>query len=364
MSEQTPLHAEHEALGAAMVPFAGWEMPLRYSSDLAEHRAVREAAGLFDLSHMGELYVRGPQAAEALDRALVSDLSAVAVGRAKYTMICAEDGGVIDDLVVYRLAEDQFLIVANAANATIVLTELEQRCAGLEVTLRTADLALVAPQGPRAAAVVAGLTPLDLGGLRNYRWAETTLAERPVLLARTGYTGEDGFEVFCSPEDAVAIWRALLAAGEPAGLIPCGLASRDSLRLEAGMPLYGHELSRQVTPYEAGLGRVVALDKESFVGRQALATRAQEGPRQRLVGLRVQGRRAAREGYPVCDNDSEQVGTVTSGAPSPTLGYPIAMAYVPVELSAPGTQVSVRIRAAQASAEVVSLPFYRCGTGS
>jgi aminomethyltransferase len=375
----TPLHEEHLALGASMTGFGGWLMPLRYTSDLAEHRAVREAAGLFDLSHMGEIELAGPGAAAALDRALVGSASAIAVGRARYSMICAEDGSVLDDLIVYRLADERFLVVANAGNAPLVAGELRERAAGFDAVVadRSAETALVAVQGPRAEDVVAALAaPGDVEAVRALRYyasADVTVAGVRALAARTGYTGEDGFELFVAAEDAVTLWRAVLAEGAGHGLIPAGLSARDSLRLEAGMPLYGHELDTTTTPYEAGLGRVVRLDKTDadgnrvdFVGRAALAARQASAPARVLVGLRGAGRRPARAGHAVvlpADGGApgHQVGTVTSGAPSPTLGYPIAMAYVTPELSAEGTQLAVDVRGRAEPFVVVPLPFYRRG---
>ena len=375
----SPLHDEHVALGAALTSFAGWQMPLRYSSDLAEHTAVRTAAGLFDLSHMGEIEVTGPDAAAFLDAALVGALSTLRLHGARYTMIAAEDGGVVDDLVVYRTGDDAYLVVANASNHEVVLDELRARSAGhdVEVADRSDATALVAVQGPHALAVVEALPGLTgapgaevtPATLRYYACLPMRLGDVPVLLARTGYTGEDGFEFLLPAEHAVTLWRALLAAGAPHGLVPAGLSARDSLRLEAGMPLYGNELDRTTTPYEAGLGRVVRLDKTGpdgeplpFVGREALAARAASAPARVLVGLEGLGRRAARHGYAVHASDAPDapvVGTVTSGAPSPTLGHPVAMAYVTPELSAEGTALTVDVRGRREPVRVVPLPFYR-----
>jgi aminomethyltransferase len=358
---QTPLHAVHERLGAAMTPFAGWLMPLRYTSETAEHQAVRRAAGLFDLSHMGEIAVAGPEAGAALDYALVGHLSALRPGRARYTMICAEDGGVLDDLVVYRQDEERFLVIANAANTDLVVAALRDGTAGrdAEVTDETADHALVAVQGPAAAGILGPLADgLDLAAMKYYAGAFGEVAGRRAWVARTGYTGEDGFEVFCRPEDAVPVWEALASAGAGAGLVPAGLAARDTLRLEAGMPLYGNELGPDVTPFEAGLGRVVKFDKPGeFVGREALAARASAGPRRRLVGLTIRSRRIARHGYPVLA-DGEASGEVTSGAPSPTLGVPIAMAYVEPGVGA-DRPLAVGIRGEAVPAQLTDLPFYR-----
>ena len=374
-TRRSPLHDEHVALGATLTPFAGWDMPLRYTGDLAEHQAVRTAAGLFDLSHMGEIEIEGPQAAAALDHALVGNLTALAVGRARYTMICEESGGVIDDLVVYRLADERYMIVANASNVGVVVPALQERFAGFDVTLTDASLgtALIAVQGPAAEAIVVSLTePRDVGAvtaLKYYASTNATVSEIPALVARTGYTGEDGFELFVPAELAPALWRDLLAAGAPSGLIPAGLSARDSLRLEAGMPLYGNELDRTTTPYDAGLGRVVRLDKAGpdgapvdFVGRAALEARHGSEPARVLVGLQGLGRRAARHGYPVVGgtaDDAPEVGHVTSGAPSPTLGYPVAMAYVTPEVSGVGTELAVDVRGRREPVRVVALPFYR-----
>ncbi|WGX99137.1 glycine cleavage system aminomethyltransferase GcvT [Nocardioides sp. L-11A] len=358
----TPLHDVHAALGASFTDFAGWQMPVRYGSETAEHRAVRTRAGLFDLTHMGEIELTGPGAGAALDHALVSRPSAIGVGRARYSMICAEDGGIIDDLVVYRLAEEHYLVVANASNVAVVAPELAARAAGYDVEVRdtSTDWALLAVQGPASAAIVAGLTELDVPSLRYYAIDAGVLAGIDVLLARTGYTGEDGFEVYCRPGDAATVWAALTDAGAERGLVPAGLACRDTLRLEAGMPLYGHELDRETTPFEANLGRVVVLDKpEGFVGDTALARRKEEGPQRVLVGLVAEGRRSPRAGYPVHDPATgAEVGVVTSGAPSPTLERPIAMAYVPPALAAPGTRLAVSLRGTLEAAEVVELPFY------
>ncbi|HEY3687433.1 MAG TPA: glycine cleavage system aminomethyltransferase GcvT [Streptosporangiaceae bacterium] len=355
----TPLYKIHADLGASLTDFAGWLMPLRYASETAEHTAVRTAAGLFDLSHMGELTVQGDAAAAFLDYALVGHLSKLATGRARYTMICDADGGILDDLIVYRLAGDDFLVVANAANAAVVLAALTERAEGFdaEVADRTDAYALLALQGPLAVPILGRLTDAPLDDLKYYASYPATVAGFPVLLARTGYTGEDGFELFAEPDAAIPLWSALTEAGTADGLVPAGLAARDTLRLEAGMPLYGNELSRDVTPYEAGLGRVVKLDKPGdFVGRAALAARAEEGPRRTLIGLTGRGRRVPRHGYDVL-RDGVACGVVTSGAPSPTLGTPIAMAYID-SADAPG-ELAVDVRGRPEAADRVDLPFYR-----
>ncbi|MDT9680539.1 glycine cleavage system aminomethyltransferase GcvT [Streptomyces sp. TRM76323] len=362
---RTALDALHRALGATMTDFAGWDMPLRYGSERDEHTAVRTRAGLFDLSHMGEITVTGAQAADLLDYALVGDIGGVGVGRARYTMICREDGGILDDLIVYRLQEHTYMVVANASNAQVVLDALTGRAAGFDAEVRDDRdaYALIAVQGPESPGVLKSLTDADLDGLKYYAGLPGTVAGVPALIARTGYTGEDGFELFVAPEHAEGLWKALTGAGEGVGLIPCGLSCRDTLRLEAGMPLYGHELTTGLTPFDAGLGRVVKFEKAGdFVGRAALeeaAARAATAPPRKLVGLVAEGRRVPRAGMAVVA-DGRVVGEVTSGAPSPTLGKPIAMAYVNAEHAAPGTPgVGVDIRGTHEPYEVVALPFYK-----
>ncbi len=298
---QTALDSRHRALDARMIPFAGWDMPVQYRGILEEHQAVRQRAGLFDLSHMGELYVAGTQAGVALDYALVTWPGKLAVGRAHYSMICAEDGGIIDDLIVYRLEESRYLVVANASNAETVSKALRQRIDGFDAALDDATMrtSLVAIQGPLAREILQPHTDLDLSQVKYYSGTDTTACGVPALVARTGYTGEDGFELFVLWADGGRVWDTLLAAGTPHGLVPVGLGARDTLRLEAGMPLYGQELTRETTPFEAGLGRVVKFDKPGdFVGRAALEA-ARDRPRRRLAGFRLTGRGIARTGYPI-----------------------------------------------------------------
>ena len=373
MTEQTEkytaLYEAHKQLGASFTDFGGWQMPLKYSSELAEHKAVRSAAGLFDLSHMGEVEVTGPDAGAFLDYALVGKLSAVKPGRAKYSLITNTDGGIIDDLISYRLADDSYLVVPNAGNADTVAAELAARAQGFDVAVNnvSAETALVAVQGPAAEAILLTLVPEGqhdaVTGMKYYAadTVDVTVEERTLnlLVARTGYTGEDGFEIYVPNTDAADLWDALLAAGADSGLIPAGLACRDSLRLEAGMPLYGNELTLDTDPYAAGLGPVVALSKDGgFVGRAALDARKEAGPARRLVGLKGAGRRSARSSYRVL-KDGETIGEVTSGAPSPTLGYPIALAYVDSAYTEPGTLLDVDLRGKPEQFEVVDLPFYK-----
>jgi len=359
----TPLVEEHRALGARLIDFAGWLMPVQYGSILEEHRAVRQRAGLFDLSHMGELFIEGPEAGEALAYALVTNPPALTVGRAHYSMIVAPDGGILDDLIVYRLGEESFLVVANAGNAKLVSDTLAERIEGRRAVLddRALATALIAIQGPMAAEILAPFTDIDLTAIKYYAIAEGEVAGIPALVARTGYTGEDGFEIFVDNGQAVELWRTLLEAGKPVGLVPVGLGARDTLRLEAGMPLYGNDLDRDTNPFEAGQGRVVKLDKEGdFVGRAALQKISQDGVDRRLVGLKVTGRGIARHGYPVFEAGTDrEIGVVTSGTQSPTLGMPIGMGYVATAASEPGTMVDVGIRDQRVPAQIVPLPFYR-----
>ena len=363
--KHTVLHAEHEKLGASFTDFGGWDMPLKYGSELAEHRAVREAAGLFDLSHMGEIRVTGPEAAAFLNTALAGNLAVMAVGRAKYSLLLNDEGGIIDDLITYRLGDTEFLVVPNAGNAPVVAEEFAKRSAGFDVTVvdESPDTSLVAIQGPKSVEILNRLVAAEQHAtvidMKYYAADKVTVAGVPVLLARTGYTGEDGFELYVPNDQAATLWAALLEAGEADGLIPAGLASRDSLRLEAGMPLYGNELSLNVAPFEAGLGPVVSFKKEErFIGRDALEAKRELQPERVLVGLKGAGRRAGRGGYSVVV-DGKTVGEITSGQPSPTLGYPVALAYVRPEFAEVGTKLAVDLRGKAEPFEVVALPFYK-----
>lgn len=362
--KETSLHAKHAELNASFTDFGGWDMPLKYGSELAEHNAVRATAGLFDLSHMGEVWVEGPAAATFLNTALAGNMAVMKVGKAKYSVICNEAGGIIDDLITYRRGEEKFLVVPNAGNAPVVAAALAERAAGFDVTVTdaSAETSLIAVQGPNAVAILHEL--VDEAGkavvteMNYYAADELTVAGINVLLARTGYTGEDGFELYVPNEQAAELWDAVMNAGTAHGLIPAGLACRDSLRLEAGMPLYGNELSLEGNPFEANLGPIVSFKKEeNFVGRAALEAIKAEGPKRVLVGLKGLGRRAGRGGYAV-SVDGTQIGAITSGQPSPTLGFPVAMAYVEPAFAEVGTKVDVDLRGKPEAFEVVSLPFY------
>ncbi|MCT1656439.1 glycine cleavage system aminomethyltransferase GcvT [Brevibacterium luteolum] len=379
MTKHTPLHDVHARLGASFTDFGGWDMPLKYGSELAEHRAVREAAGIFDLSHMGEVRVTGADAGALLDYALVAKYSSMPVGKAKYGVLVDAAGGLVDDLITYRIADDEFLVVPNASNTPAVVEALTARAeefrteivpdAAAEVADESADTALIAVQGPESQALLeaAGAGAAEAGGsldeLGYYAWQPLTLDGVEVMLARTGYTGEDGFELYLPNASAEAIWELLFSAAEKVDgeVLPCGLAARDSLRLEAGMPLYGNELSLEYSPLDAGLSRMVELNvknKEHLFAREALEGLLTQEPARVLAGLTSQGRRAARQGATVL-LDGEQIGEITSGQPSPTLGHPIALAYLDREHTEPGTAVSVDIRGKSYDFTVTELPFYR-----
>lgn len=363
----SPLHQIHVDGGASFTDFAGWQMPVSYGSDLAEHHAVRTAAGIFDISHMAEIGVTGPEAIEFLEYALAGKMSNLALMQAKYSLLLDESAGIIDDLIVYHNAEGEYLVVANAGNHDVALAELTARSKNFDVTVtdHSDSTALIAVQGPRALDVLQATEGFeivegqqDLTDLKYYWSTGATFNGNSVFVARTGYTGEDGFELYLDPADAVALWNALLTAGEPFGLIPAGLASRDTLRLEAGMPLYGHELGRDIRPAQAGLGRVVHFTKEGdFVGRAAAEAGLAAGTRV-LVGLASEGRRAGRAGYSLLSGDTV-VGEITSGALSPTLGHPIAMGFVDPQFSEPGTVLDMDVRGSRIPATVTALPFYK-----
>ena len=323
-------------------------MPVRYGSDLAEHEAVRNSAGLFDISHMGEIVVVGPQAKDFLNSKLINLSSKIAPGRAKYSMLLNEAGGIIDDLIVYRLSEEEFLIVANASNKDAVAADLIPTGFDCVVEDQSDQWSMIALQGPRSLEVIDRFVsePITIG---YYSIGRYILGESEVLIARTGYTGEDGFEIYCQNNQAESIWETLLNNTE---VTPCGLASRDSLRLEAGMPLYGHELDENTQPAEAGLGRAV-VDREAFQGKAAL-----RDPKKKLIGLKGEGKRAARQGYQVLEN-GQKVGEVTSGILSPTLGHPIAMAFTTNLETNPGDKLMVDIRGTHQEFIVVELPFYK-----
>ena len=350
-------------MGGKMVSFAGFEMPVQYPTGITrEHHAVREACGLFDVSHMGEYIVRGPQALDLIERITINDASGIAVGQAQYSAMCTESGGMLDDLLVYRF-DDSYMLVVNASNLAKDLRWISEHAAGLDVEVldRSEETSLLAIQGPRAREILGALTDHELDGIRYYRHARGSVAGVEAVISATGYTGEDGFELYVESVAAVGLWRSLLEAGEALGLVPAGLGARDSLRLEAGYALYGNDLDEEHSPLEAGLGWITKLEKGDFIGREALVRQKEIGVPQRLRGLVLKERGFPRPGYQVVSGD-RTVGTITSGVLSPTLGVGIAMAYLPVAVAAPGNEVGVSIRGMTIRAEVVRPRFYTTGS--
>jgi aminomethyltransferase len=363
MALRTPLYETHRKAGARLVEFAGWEMPVQYQGILAEHAAVRTRVGLFDVSHMGEVVFRGPRALEALGRLFTNDLSRVADGQAQYGCLCAETGGVVDDVVVYRRAADDLLVCVNAANRAKDYQWLSSRTGGLaDVRDESDEWGQLALQGPLAAQLLQRLTNVNLSALRSYRFARGEVAGVPCLVARTGYTGEDGLELFCPAAAAAKLWDELMEAGRHEKLVPCGLGARDSLRLEMAYRLYGSDMDDSTTPLEAGLGWVVKLDKGDFVGREALLRQKAQGLGRKLVGFVLTDPGIARHGYPVLQ-DGARVGQVTSGTKSPTLGTSIGLAYLPPALAAEGSAFAVDLRGRPAHARAVKTPFYARSPG-
>ncbi len=361
----TPLHGEHVALGARMMPFAGFDMPVQYGSIIDEHFAVRRAAGLFDVSHMGEVMVRGPHAAAFIQRLVSNDVTKLDDGKAMYSVMCRPDGGIVDDLLVYRFAEREYMLVINAANVAGDFAWMrEQNLAGAELEDISDRTALLAIQGPRAFEIVAKASGLDLADLAYYRFVVpptgSFLGLDRVILSHTGYTGERGLEIYCDPDDAVRVWRALLEAGRESGLVPTGLGARDTLRLEAGYCLYGNDITTETNPLEAGLGWVTKLDKD-FVGSDALRAVKTRGPARRLVAFVLEERGIPRHGYEIADSAGTVIGEVTSGTQSPVLGKGIGMGYVPNDASftAPGSRIHVLNRGKAMSAVVAKPPLHK-----
>jgi aminomethyltransferase len=357
---RTPLHALHVELGARLVPFAGWEMPVQYSGIIEEHLAVRKAAGLFDVSHMGEARVRGRDAARFLDAIMTNEMATIPVGMARYTVMCQPDGGCVDDLIVYRLAETEFLICLNASNAAKDIAWMRAHIGSrqAEVLDECAAWAQLALQGPAAEAILAGLTSVPLAPIRRFGFAVGTVAGAAgCLISRTGYTGSPGFELYLPAASATAVARALLAAGKPHGLVPAGLGARDSLRLEAGYPLYGHEISEKISPIQAGLGWTVKFAKPEFVGREALRRQAEGGPSATVVRFSLEDRRIARQGATVFDGETP-VGEVLSGTQSPVLGKPIGTALVAAGHAA-SAALAVDIRGHRLPLRVAAGPFVK-----
>jgi len=357
--KRTALNAAHKAAGAKMVEFGGWEMPVEYSGIMQEHLAVRTRAGLFDVSHMGEIELGGPQALALLNYITSNDASRLKVFQAQYTALVYANGSAVDDCVVHRLGEDIFFLCVNAANTERDFDWIVQHNSfDADVRNVSSDYSQLALQGPRAADILAKVTDADLGSLRYYWFCLATCCGVEGLLARTGYTGEDGFEFYFAPTESEQVWDRLLAAGKPEGLVPAGLGARNTLRLEAAYPLYGHELDEETTLLEAGLGWICRFDKGDFIGRDALIEQKQRGTRKKLAGLEMADRGIARDGYPVWI-DGRVVGRVTSGSYAPYLKKNIGLAYVPPEHAETGRQIQVEIRRSRVAARLVPLPFYK-----
>jgi len=362
---RTPLFERHRALGARMVEFGGWEMPVQYSGILDEHRAVRERAGLFDVCHMGEFRLEGPGALPFLQWLVPNDVGRLAEGQALYTQICRPDGGTLDDLIIYHLGPDHYMAVVNASTTpkdwAWFFDHLAERPDKADLTLTNIsdERGLLALQGPRAQAILQPLTDTPLDEITYYHARPGGVAGIDCLISRTGYTGEDGFEMYCASDRVGDLWDALLAAGRSEGLVPAGLGARDTLRLEAGYCLYGHELTEEITPLEAGLGWTIKLDKGvDFIGRAALANEKREGLRRKLVGIALRERGIPRAGCAIL-REGVAIGELTSGGPLPTVGIAAGMGYVSPDASAPGTQGAVEIRGKAVPAEIVKLPFYK-----
>ena len=362
--KQTPLHAAHVAAGGRMVPFAGWDMPVQYTGIIEEHRAVRTRAGLFDVSHMGEVDLSGPGALPLAQRLVTNDVARLAEGQALYTPMCTPEGGIIDDLLVYRLGPDHLMLVLNAANTAEDLAWIREHTSGnVRITDRSAETALLALQGPRAQEIVRQLTLAALGDIRYYWFLDQVdVAGRRALISRTGYTGEDGFELYVHADDALSVWEALLEAGAPFGLLPAGLGARDTLRLEAGLLLHGNDMDKTVTPLEVGYGWTVKLGKGEFIGAAALGRQKREGVTRRLVGFTLHDRAIARHGFPI-HYMGDTVGKVTSGSFAPTLQQSIGLGLVTAAHAQPGQGFAVEIRGRDAGGTVTKLPFYKRTSG-
>lgn len=358
--KRTPLYDQHRALGARLVEFGGWEMPVQYSSISEEHRAVRSKAGLFDVSHMGEFKVEGPGSLAFLQYLVPNDVSRLAIGQALYTQLCLPSGNVIDDLLIYHLAENQYMLVVNAGNIDKDFAWVKSQTESFDVQLENQSdtTSLLALQGPLAQEILQPLTEVNLADIRYYHFVQGMVDGVNCIISRTGYTGEDGFELYCPPTDVVKLWSDLLAAGQPAGLIPAGLGARDTLRLESGFCLYEHELDEKTNPLEARLGWTVKLDKGDFIGRAALQQAKEQGLQKKLVGVELLDRGVPRGGYAIYDGD-QQIGYLTSGAPGLTVNKNIAMGYVDVPHAVVDQPIQIDIRGRHLAARIIPLPFYK-----
>ena len=358
--QSTPLYPIYQKYQAKVVDFHGWALPVQFESIIQEHLAVRQQVGIFDVSHMGEIWINGPEALAYLDHLLTNRISGLKPGFIRYSPLCYPNGGTIDDLLVYRLAETEFLLVVNASNTERDFQWLQSQAATFDLQLenRSAATAQLAVQGPLALQLLQKLTPYPLGQLKYYQFApEISLANQPVLISRTGYTGEDGFEIYTDPAVAIALWEQIMATGHDLGIVPVGLGARDTLRLEAGLPLYGHELSESITPLEAGLDRFVKLDKPEFIGRAALLAQQQQGVGRRLAGIVMLDRGIPRSDYRIF-HQQRPIGVVTSGSYAPALAQNLAMVLIEAGLNPPDRQVQIEIREKLLAAELVTLPFY------
>ena len=355
----TPLHSVHRSLGAKMVDFGGWDMPVQYSGIIDEHHAVRKSAGVFDVSHMGEIEISGPEAARLTDYVTTNAVSRLQIGQAHYSGLLYAHGGFVDDILVYKVADDHFFLCVNASNQDKDFEHI--RAANrfdAEVEFTSERYAQIAIQGPHAIDVLQQLTPAELGRIRYYWFVDDEISNTPGRIARTGYTGEDGFEIFVAPEEAERIWHEILRAGREYGIRPCGLGARNTLRLEAKMALYGHEIHASINPFEAGLAWIVKMDKGDFIGRNVLAAQQPHGVRRKLAGFEMRGRGIARDGYEVW-LDGAPAGWVTSGAPSPTLNRNIGLCYLPAGEVRTGRSIQVVIRGCPVEAAIVETPFYK-----
>ncbi|MDE2060019.1 MAG: glycine cleavage system aminomethyltransferase GcvT [candidate division NC10 bacterium] len=357
---RTPLFEVHRQLGARMVAFGGWEMPVQYAGILEEHRAVREQAGLFDVSHMGEIEITGPGALEAVQYLTPNDASRLSVGEVQYSALTTPEGTFVDDITVYKSAADRYWLTVNASNVEKDYAWIREHVpsSGVEVRNISDDIALLALQGPRAQEILEKLASVDLETLRYFRFVEGQVIGIDCCVSRTGYTGEDGFEIYIPPQHAAILWNALLEAGAPAGLQPCGLGARDTLRLEAKMALYGQDIDDRHTVLEADLGWIVKLEKGEFIGREALVRQKAAGISRKLVGFEMCGRGIARSHYAIA-KDSQPIGEVTSGGPAPSLGKNIGLGYVAVQYAVIGTEFDIMIRDCPVAARVVRTPFYK-----
>jgi aminomethyltransferase len=355
----TPLHSIHRSMGAKMVDFGGWDMPVQYSGIIEEHLAVRRAVGVFDVSHMGEIEISGPEAARLADFVTTNSVARLKIGQAQYSGVLYEHGGFVDDVLVHKVADDHFFICVNASNQEKDFAHiLAANRFDAEVEFASARYAQIAIQGPRAIDVLQQLTPAELARIRYYWFVDDEVSGTPARIARTGYTGEDGFEIYVAPEVAEQIWHEVLRAGRQYGIRPCGLGARNTLRLEAKMALYGHEIHASIGPFEADLGWIVKMEKGEFMGRAALQAQREKGPRRKLIGFEVRGRGIARDGYEVW-LDGKPAGWVTSGAPAPALNRNIGLCYLPVEEAKVGRGIDVMIRGAPVEAVTVETPFYK-----